>query len=367
MKATQATVPAATGRILEYDTVVVGGGQAGLAMGYHLANHGVDFVILDASPRVGDAWRNRWDSLRLFTPARYSGLPGMPFPDLPSHFPDKDQVGDYLERYVERFDLPLRTNTRVTALRDDGRRFVMHTGTALFSARNVVVATGPFQRPRVPAFVGQLGAHIHQMHSSAYRNPFDLPEGDVLIVGAGNSGAQIAIELSRFRDVTLAGPDIGRLPRRILGLDVFHWLWPMFRHLHLGTWPGRRLGERTPPADPLIGIGPRDFARHGVRREGRISAVRDGFPTVSGHLLRVNVVIWATGFDTDFSWIELPGVRSNGAPSHTRGVTATPGLYFIGLPFLHRRSSALLGGVGDDAEFIAGHIARRGGGSDASP
>jgi putative flavoprotein involved in K+ transport len=355
-----AATGAPTGRILRYDTVVIGGGQAGLAVGYHLAKRDVDFVILDAGERVGDAWRHRWDSLRLFTPARYSGLPGVPFPDVPSHFPDKDQVADYLERYAERFDLPVRLNTRVQALLPDGADFTARIATAAFSARNVVVATGPFQRPRVPTIAARLGAQVQQLHSSEYRNPFDLPDGDVLIVGAGNSGAQIALELSRFRNVVLSGPDVAPLPRRILGLDVFQWLWPVFQRLHGGTWLGRQFLDRGPSADPLIGIAPEDFASHGIRRVGRITDVKDGFPAVSVEAIRAQVVIWATGFATDFSWIDLPTVDPVAGARHVRGVAETAGLYFVGLRSLHRRSSALLGGVGDDAEFIAAHIARRG-------
>jgi putative flavoprotein involved in K+ transport len=313
-------------------------------------------VILDANRRVGDSWRNRWDSLRLFTPARYSGLPGMSFPDSPGHFPDKDQVADYLERYVERFELPVRSDSRVTTLRADGPEFVIQTSYGTYRARNVVVATGPFQRPRVPAMAEQLAPEIHQLHSHEYRSPFDLPEGDVLVVGTGNSGAQIALELSRSRKVTLAGRDLGRLPRRILGLDVFQWLWPLFRQLNLGTWLGRRLRDRTKATDPLIGITRRDFESHGVRRVGRVTDVRDGLPCVSGVPINAQVILWATGFALDFSWIELPSIERNGAPFQRRGVTDTPGLYFVGLTFLYRKSSALLGGVGADAEFIASHI-----------
>jgi putative flavoprotein involved in K+ transport len=339
--------------------VVIGGGQAGLAVGYHLAKHDVDFVILDASPRVGDTWRHRWDSLRLFTPARYSSLPGMPFPDAPSHFPDKDQVADYLERYAERFDLPVRSGTRVTALRREGSDFTIVTDHATYRARNVVVATGPFQRPAIPAMAEELAPEIHQLHSREYRNPFDLPEGEVLVIGAGNSGAQIALELARSRHVTLAGRHLGGLPRKVLGVDIFHWLWPVFRHLSLATWLGCRLRDRMRASDPLIGIRRRDFASHGVTRVGRITEVRDGLPCVSGQPIPARVVIWATGFRPDFGWIELPTVGANGPRSQRRGVTETPGLYFVGLGFLHRKSSALLGGVGADAEFIANHIAGR--------
>lgn len=357
--ATRSSAPATTRRVTYYDTIVIGGGQAGLALGYHLARHDLDFVILDAGSRVGDSWRRRWDSLRLFTPARYSGLPGMAFPDSPMHLPDKDQVGDYFERYAERFDLPVRLNTQVTSLDAVGNEFVLETSAGVFEARNIVVATGPFQRPRVPALATQLRSDIHQLHSSAYHNPFELPAGDVLVVGAGNSGAQIALELSRVRNVTLAGRDIGRLPRTILGADVFRWLWPVFRHLHRGTWLGRRLRDRTRSNDPLIGITPADFARQGVRRVGRVNEVRDGLPYVDGETIDVKTVIWATGYAPDFSWIGLPVVDPSGAPRHARGVTEVEGLYFLGLRFQYRQSSALIGGVAADAEFVAADIAGR--------
>jgi putative flavoprotein involved in K+ transport len=342
-----------------YDTIVIGGGQAGLAVGYHLAKDGVDFVILDAGSRVGNSWRLRWDSLRLFTPARYSGLPGMDFPESPMHLPDKDQVGDYFERYAERFELPIRLNARVTSLAAVGKEFVLETSAGVFEAKNVVVATGPFQRPRVPALATQLRNDIHQLHSSAYQNPFELPAGEVLVVGAGNSGAQIALELSRVRNVTLAGRDIGRLPRRILGADVFRWLWPVFQRLNLDTWLGRRLRNRTRSGDPLIGITPADFAEHGVRRVGRVTEVRDGLPWVAGEAVDAKTVIWATGYAPDFTWIQLPVLGPNGAPRHARGVAEVAGLYFLGLRFQYRQSSALIGGVDGDAQFVAADIARR--------
>ena len=357
--ATLSAAPTKTRRVTRYDTVVIGGGQAGLAIGYHLAKHNLDFVILDAGARVGDSWRRRWDSLRLFTPARYSGLPGMAFPDLPSHLPDKDQVADYFERYAERFELPIRLDTRVTSLDRVGNDLVIQTNNGVFEASNVVVATGPFQRPKVPDVAVRLRSGIHQLHSSAYRNPLDLPAGDVLVVGAGNSGAQIALEISKVRSVTLAGREVGGLPRKILGADVFRWVWPVFRYLHLGTWLGRRIRDRRGSTDPLIGITRRDFASHGIRRPGRITKVRDGLPYVDGQAIDVSTVIWATGYAPDFSWIGLPVLDPNGAPMHARGVTAVDGLYFLGLRFQYRRSSALIGGVGADAEFVANDIARR--------
>ena len=359
MNATDGVTPPATKRVTWYDTIIVGGGQAGLAAGHHLAKHDVDFVILDAGQRIGDSWRNRWDSLQLFTPARYSGLPGMPFPDSPMRFPDKDQVGDYLARYAERFDLPVLTNTAVTSLEGDGPGFLLRTSGGVFTANNVIVATGPFQRPRVPAMAVQLGDHIHQLHSLDYRSPFDLPEGPVLVVGAGNSGSQIAMELSRFRSVTVAGRSIGRLPRTILGVDLFRWAWPVFQHLSLDTWLGRRLRDRTLSADPLIGITPADLAAHRVRRVGRVTEVHHGLPHADGRPVDARVVIWATGFAHDFGWIRLPVFEPSGFPRHRRGAAEVPGLYFLGLRFQYRQSSALIGGVGADAEFIAADIARR--------
>lgn len=360
MKAEEGSTPPVSTRVRWYDTIVVGGGQAGLAVGYHLAKHDVDFVILDAGRRVGDSWRNRWDSLRLFTPARYCGLPGMPFPDAPGHLPDKDQVADYLERYSERFELPIFADTPVMRLEHDGTGFVLHTRGGTFTANNVVVATGPFQRPRIPEISRRLGPHIHQLHSRDYSSPFDIPDGPVLVVGAGNSGTQIALELARSHRVSLAGPDVRRLPRKVLGLDVFHWIWPLFGHLTLDTWLGRVLRRRVGATDPLIGVSPRDVASHGVIRVGRVDGERNGLPSVAGTAVDVRTVIWATGFTQDFGWIDVPVLEPDGTPRHRRGVSDQAGLYFVGLRFQHRQSSALIGGVGHDAEYVAGQIVGRG-------
>ena len=243
------------GRVERFNTVVVGAGQAGLSAGYHLQQHDIDFVIVDAHDRVGDVWRNRWDSLRLFTPAKYSGLPGMPFPAPPMHLADKDEVGDYLERYAERFDLPVRLGTRAESLVSDGERWILRTSRGTLQADNVVIATGPFQRPRVPDLATHLSREIHQLHSSEYHSPFDLPDGAVLVVGAGNSGAQIALELASDRKVWLAGRDTGHMPRRVLGRDLFDWWWPLLHHFSLdtriGRWVHRHAGEG---GDSLIGI-----------------------------------------------------------------------------------------------------------------
>jgi len=346
-------------RIECYDTIVVGGGQAGLAAGYHLAQNDGDFLILDAADRVGDSWRTRWDSLRLFTPAAYSGLPGMPFPAASMHLPDKDEVADYLERYAERFDLPVRRGARVTRLEHDGERYIISAGSTAYQANNVIVATGPFQRPRVPPIASQLPRWVHQMHSSEYRNPFELSYGSVLVVGVGNSGAQIAMELAKTRRVWLAGRESGHLRRRILGRDLYRWIWPAMTVFSADTVVGRRLRERSRRTDPLIGILPSNLDRSGLTRVGKLTEVRDGVPYCEDTPVDPDVVIWCTGFTPDYRWIDLPVFGDDGYPRHVRGVVGeAPGLYFVGLRFQHRMTSALIGGVGADAEHVVKHALR---------
>jgi putative flavoprotein involved in K+ transport len=349
-----------SGRVERYDTVVVGAGQAGLATGYHLARQDLDYAIVDADARVGDGWRRRWDSLRLFTPAAYSGLPGMPFPAAPAHLPDKDEVADYLERYAERFDLPMRMGTRVEGMSREGARWVLHAGDRRLEAENVVVATGAFHRPRVPALAARLAPAIHQLHSSEYRNPFALPEGPVLVVGVGNSGAQIAMELARFRPTWLAGRSTGHIPRRLLGRDVYDWAWPVATRLTRETRLGRRWQQKARRGDPLLGIMPEAIAASGVRRLGRVTDVREGLPVCEGEAIAPAVVIWCTGYVPDWSWIDAPITDAAGELRHERGVARdVPGLHFVGLRWQHRITSPLLGGVGEDAAYIAAAIARR--------
>ncbi len=343
-------------RIERYDTIVIGAGQAGLAVGHHLAKSDADFLILDAATRLGESWRQRWDSLRVFTSAAFTGLPGLPFPAAGSHLPDKDELADYLERYAQRFDLPIRMNTRVASLTQDGGRYIIDTGAIRYEARNVVVATGPFHTPRVPSLANEVSPDIHQMHSSDYRNPFSLPAGPVLVVGVGNAGGRIALEVSRFRQVALAGPRTGHVRRTFLRRDIHWWLWPVLTRLTSETRAGRLLRERL-AHDPLVGISEADFEKAGIERRGRVTEVREGSPATDGTPMDVRTIIWCTGFAPDFNWIHLPLPLDGGSPRTRRGVVeGSPGLYFVGLRFLHTIVSALIGGVGADAAYIARRI-----------
>jgi putative flavoprotein involved in K+ transport len=350
-----------------FDVVVVGAGQAGLSVGYHLARRGLRFVILDASPRVGDSWRRRWDSLRLFTPARFNGLDGMPFPGPPSYFPTKDEMGDYLEAYARRFRLPVRSGVRVDRLRREEGRYVVETGGPALEAGQVVVAMANYQHPRVPAFAGELRPDIVQLHSRDYRNPSQLQAGDVLLVGAGNSGSEIAMELSRDHRVFMSGRDTGHVPFRIDGwagrvLLVRLVLKGLFhRVLTVNTPIGRKVRPTfISRGGPLIRVKPKDLAAAGVARVPRTAGTHDGWPRLEdGRVLdTVPNVVWCTGFHPGFSWIDLPVFDDDGRPRHESGrVVSEPGLYFVGLHFLHALSSAMVHGVGRDAARVASAVA----------
>jgi putative flavoprotein involved in K+ transport len=351
------SLPEATKRTERYNTIVVGAGQAGLSVGYELQKRDDDFLILDGAARVGESWSRRWDSLRLFTSARHSSLPGMEFPASPLHFPSKDDVAAYMERYASTFDLPIRLNTRVSSLTAFGGRYVLETGEVRYEAANVVVATGPFQSPRTPGFAAELSPEIHQLHSSEYVNPHFLRHGPALVVGAGNSGAQIAMELGRFRKAWLAGRPTGQMPRSVLGRDLYDWAWPVLSRLTTDSAAGRMVRDRFRRGDPLIGISKRRLAMSGVASIGRVTGTERGFPVSDGSVIPATVVIWATGFRPNFDWIKLPVFNEDGSPQHHHGVVSkAPGLYFVGLRFQRAYTSALIGGVGQDAARIAAHL-----------
>jgi putative flavoprotein involved in K+ transport len=339
------------------DVIVIGAGQSGLAIGYHLAQQNARFVVLDRAAELGDSWRSRWDSLRLFSPAQYDGLPGMAFPAPADTYPSKDQVADYLASYATSFELPVQVDCAVTRLEHLGDRFAAHTNQGTLQARQVVVATGPFQYPAVPvALADGLDPDTLQLHSADYRNPSQIPSGPVVVVGAGNSGLQIADELADEHPVHLAvGASMLELPQRILGMDLFWWL--------------TKLGVMTKTADSLlakrmrargdliIGSSLKALRSRGVTIRPRVmSTSPEGVVFADGVGMAPASVVWATGFRSDYGWIDIPGVTSDGTVVHRRGITNVPGLYFVGLTWQHTRGSALLGFVQHDAAWLAGKI-----------
>ncbi|TQJ41973.1 putative flavoprotein involved in K+ transport [Arthrobacter sp. SLBN-112] len=347
-----------------FDTVVIGGGQAGLAMGYHLSRLKRPFVILDDNARTGDSWRTRWDSLRLFTPARYDALPGSRFPAPPWSYPSREEFADYLSSYAQKYELPLRNNVRVTSLGHNGHRFAIEAGGRHFEADNVVVAAGWDRKPKVPAFAPDLNPAVHQLTAASYKSPKDLPAGPVLVVGAGNSGADIALELAATRKTYLSGRHPGEIPwpidavaARPLTLAVFF----AFSHiLTLNTPVGRRARPQIlAHSGPLVRVKNRDLVRAGVERLPRTEGSKDGLPLLAdGRALEVANVIWCTGFRPDLEWIHLPVFGPDGGPEQDRGVAkAQKGLYFLGGIFQQSLASSMVHGVGRDAAFIARHIA----------
>ena len=345
-------------------TLVIGGGQAGLAVGRELAERDLPFLVLDANARTGDSWRKRWDSLTLFTPNWANSLPGLPFPGEAWDFPTKDQVADYLESYARSFDLPIRHHTRVERLAREGDRFVATAGDTTFVADNVVVAMAAYQRPRLPAFAGELDGGIVQLHVADYRNPGQLQDGPVLVVGAGNSGAEIAKELVEDHEVLLSGPSTGAQPFRPDRLSG-RILMPFFakvvltRILSTSTPVGRKVMPKLMhKGAPRLRVKAGDLARAGVGRVGRIVSVDDGRPVdEDGDRHDVANVLWCTGFHHGLSWLDLPVFDDHGDVTHDRGVVESqPGLYFVALKFQHCILSDTLVGVGRDAAHVVDRL-----------
>jgi putative flavoprotein involved in K+ transport len=350
------------------DTVVIGGGQAGLAAGYYLKRQGRDFVILDAHHRLGESWRRRWDSLRLFTPANLNSLPGIPFPGPAGHYPTKDEMAGYLEDYAVRLELPVRLGVRVLELMRDGQGYGLVTMAGRLVARQVIVAAGAYRTPRVPAFASQLDPAVTQLHSVEYRNPSQLRDGPVLIVGAGNSGAEIAMDLASTHPVWLSGRHPGHVPAGYTASGRSHWIATLVvglaLHLTADTWPGRwALGraQTFTGGHPVVRVQPEQLQAVGVQRVPRMAGVQAGGPVLAdGRVLDVANVIWCTGFKREFNWIRLPIFDADGAPRHHRGVVhSEPGLYFLGLPFQSSVLSGILASAGPDAQYVVTQVARR--------
>lgn len=349
------------------ETVIIGAGQAGLTTGYHLQRRGREFVILDANSRVGDNWRRQWDSLKLYSPAQYDGLPGMPFPAGKWSFPGKDQVGDFLEAYARKFQLPIHLGTRVESLERDGDGYRVTTDRGVWRCDNVVVATGSFGRAaNVPAIAAQLDPSILQLHSSEYRRPGQLGKGPVLVVGASHSGADIAFEVAQTHSTILAGRDCGQIPPRldsrqmriVFPLLIFAWKHVLTRRTPIGR---KEMPNARFHGGPMLRVKRADLQARGVERAtSRVEEVRDGRPVVDGAARDVATVIWATGFRQVFDWMRLPIFGDDGWPREYRGVVAdAPGMFFCGLSFQYAFSSMVLPGVGRDAAYVADRITAR--------
>lgn len=348
------------------DTVIIGAGQAGLTMGYHLTRRGHRVIIVDANERIGDAWRKRWDSLRLFTPSHFSGLAGMALSGSAHAKPTKDEFADHLEAYAERFDLDIRTGQRVERLYEENGAYVVTTKTARYEAANVVVATGACNAAKVPSFADDLSPSITQLHSSNYRNPSQLQDGPVLIVGAGNSGADIAMDVVKDHETLLVGRHPGHVPFRIDSFKA-RFLIRMVRfvgqHVVTRRSPlGRKLISKLEGhGNPLVRIKPKDLSAAGVERIfDRVDGMRDGTPVLrDGRVLDVSNVIWCTGFRHGFPWIDLSIFDDEGVPIHRRGIaTRAPGIYFLGMNFQFAATSETITGVDRDARYIAKHLLR---------
>ncbi|UKA62654.1 flavin-containing monooxygenase [Arthrobacter sp. FW306-04-A] len=344
----------------QVDTAVIGAGQAGLATGFHLKKQGQDFLILDSYARTGDVWRNRWDSLRLFTPAQHDSLPGMPFPAKRDTFPSKDAMAEYLEAYASNWNLPVRHGVQVTGIERDDGRYRIHSSSGPILATNVVVATGPNARPRIPAFTEALDPDIHQLHGAEYANPDSVPPGDVLVVGSGTSGVEIALELASSHRTYIAGTPPFHVPGPVT--RYAGGLWWLFIHnvMTRSTPIGRKVAVGfTKHGAPLIRASTKELGVAGVTRLPRMTGTHGGRPLLDdGQTLPVSTVIWATGYQPDFAWIQGLPADEDGWPLTCRGaVEQLPGLFFVGMPFQYGLTSGLVGGVGRDAEHVAGLIA----------
>ncbi|MFC4306602.1 flavin-containing monooxygenase [Cohnella boryungensis] len=341
-----------------YDVIVIGAGQAGLAVGYYLLKTGKSFVLLDKGSEVGHIWKSRYDSLVLFTPRFYSSLPGKPIDGDPNGYATKDEIACYLEAYANYFELPIQSGVEVTALRKSANEFELETNQGMYKANNVIVATGPFQQPLIPRLAEQANPNIVQVHTALYRNPSSLQDGPVLVVGAGNSGAQIAVELAKDREVYLSvGHRMRFMPLQLMNKSIFWWFAKIgILKADIYSAFGKLLSRQP---DPIFGFELKEAIRNGtVRLKPRTERiVRDVIFFSDQTSLKVNNIVWATGFYPDYKWIQIPhSLNEEGKPLHRRGVSTISGLYFVGMPWLHRRGSALIGGVGQDAEYVVQHM-----------
>ena len=352
----------------KHKVIVIGAGQAGLSAGYFLKKDNIDFIILDANEHVGNSWRNRWDTLRLFTPAKFDSLAGMPFPSDPNYFPTKDEMGDYLENYAKHFKLPVKNNVKVDGLSREGNRYCISAGENHFEAEHVVIAMSNYQVPKIPAFAKEINSEITQIHSFDYRDQSQLQEGSVLVVGAGNSGSELALESAKNNhEVWLSGRDNGHIPFDIEGTIaklimvrlVIRFLF--HRVITTGTPIGRKVRPKiVSQGGPLIRNKPKDFVKYGIKRIPKIISVKNGLPVDEDQqVINVKNIIWCTGFYPAYSWIDIP-IFKDREPMQERGIVKNePGLYFVGMHFQYSLSSAMIHGAERDAEFVVNTISNR--------
>lgn len=338
------------------EVIVVGGSQTGLVAAYFLAKAGIPFLVLDSGSRIGDAWRNRWDSLRLFTIAQYCELPGLRFPGRRGRFPDKNEMADYLEEFARTNKLSVRLNTEVVSLtkRPDGS-FLLESNNGIFEAEHVIIATGAQRLGNVPPLSKKVGDEVFQIHTGEYVNPRQIPGNRVVVVGAANSGAQIATELAKTHQVTLSqGSPLPHLGRHFLFIGI-HWWGDK-----LGIIKKPLIGERDRlhKKTLLVGRSLKTLSRrHGFKLAGRsVGAEGRTIRFEDGTTAEADAVVWATGFRYDFSWVGPMVTDANGVPVQDRGVTSEPGLYFLGLQCQYSYGSGLIWWVKDDAEYLVGHL-----------
>ncbi|AOM06555.1 NAD(P)/FAD-dependent oxidoreductase [Bacillus cereus] len=339
------------------DLIIIGAGQAGLTMGYYLKQEGYNFLLLEAGKRVGDSWRNRYDSLQLFTPRSYSSLPGMALIGEKNEFPYKDEIATYLEEYARHFQLPVQLQTEVLKIKKE-EIFELHTPTEILQTKKVIIASGAFQQPFIPSVSANLSSHIFQIHSSQYKSPSQIPKGKVLVVGGGNSGMQIAVELAKTHEVTVSiSHPLTFLPLQLFGKSIFNLLEKVgLLYAEINTKRGRWFQKRK---DPIFGFEGKKLIRNGAIKlqEKVVSASRNNIMFQNGDTYSAESIIWSTGFVQNYNWIEIEqAVNEKGFPNHIKGISPVKGLYYIGLPWQSQRGSALICGVGKDAEYVLSEI-----------
>lgn len=343
----------------KWSTVVIGAGQAGLATGYYLSQNKEDFVILDQGSQIGDAWRKRWDSLKLFTPAQHDGLPGFQFPASHGALPTKDEMADYLENYAAKFSIPVQLNTKVVKLSKAPKGYEINTSNGMLFADHVIVTTGTNPVPYIPDFAKDIDQKIIQIHSSQFKNPEALPSSSTLVVGAGTSGVEIALELSKSRTTIISGHPTPHIPDFIFQyVGKIYW-WFAHNILTLNTPIGRKVRPKIlSGGGPLINISFDEITTAGVQPINRLVGTKNGLPQLqSGETIDVSSIVWATGYQPDFSWINLDVTDETGWPKTRRGVVEQfKGLYFVGMLFQFGLTSGLVGGVGRDAAYVVNHL-----------